>query len=317
MKVVKCNDGSIFYVSELFDKEFEIISIKIEERLFGDIPTIDIKLRCNEQPCQVDDLVKGYLISKDGLKTEFSGFVYTVEYMNNELTAKILCCSPDFVKNKFVTKYTTIDNAIESTSQMARIDNPLIKTDLLDFQDPWYIYQKNITNYKLCTKLCTAYKHNTIFGYLMNGLLFKDLANWTPEIEATDRDQINLTNPTSWQKPKMYDQQMNFTDYNSKTPEYEVDENHTFVTQYETIIPTNVPYKELIGNFVYNQRLANSQNTNNFKQTFISDWSVGQFIKIKSPQINFKNCFISARTINISKALPQVEFTIKSIELES
>ena len=312
MKYLVSNDGSSFRIDKLFDEDIELLKVHIEEGLYGDIPDIVVNLKTDKELCKINQEFTGSLISKDGYTNKFKCFVYDITYNLNEMEIKFMCCLPKFTKDRVVTKYTTIDNAIQSTYQLDRLDD--VKTDLLDFSDPWYIYQKNETNYHLCRRLCKSYKHNTVFGFLLSGLRFRDLLTWKPEVILRDKVDINLQSPSNWIHPKLYDQELKFVDYNSNVVEFEKDPNHQFVEYYEDIIPVNNIYKELIGNFLFNQRLELSKNINEFQLKFLPVYQVGDFVKIPSEQIIFNNCFISHRIIDMTKADISVHYTIQSID---
>ena len=316
MKVLGSNDGSYFYLVEpkLFDDDMELISVHFEEKLYGDIATFDIKCKTNKQLVNIGDKIKAKLITVNGYCNDIEGYVYNFTYNLNE-SQKVLCCDSKLTRGNVITKYTSIDNAIESTYLLARLDNPKVKTDLMKFSDPWYIYQKNETNYSLCKKLCMSYKHNTVFGFLLSGLKFKDLKNWIPEIVANDQGEINLVNQPSFGDPKLYSQTVDYNNYNTDAPdmENEYDESHKQILMYSSMAVMNPVYEDLIGNYLFNQRLAVSKNTNNFRMSYIPDWQVGDFIKINSDQIRFKECFISSRIIDYSTANVGVSLTIQSI----
>lgn len=317
MKVLGSNDGSYFYLVEpkLFDDDMELISVHFEEKLYGDIATFDIKCRTDKELISIGKKITAKLITQYGYCNDIQGYVYSIKYIHNDMIINIICCDPKFTIGKAVTKYTSIDNAIKSTYSLPRLDKPPVKTDLMKFSDPWYIYQKNETNYSLCKKLCMSYKHNTVFGFLLSGLKFKDLKNWIPEIVTTDQAEINLVDSPLFNNPKLYDESVDYAEYNTDAPdmENEIDPNHKKVIMYSEIQTVNNVYEDLIGNYLFNKRLSISKNTNNFKIHYLPDWQVGDFIKINSNQLKFKECFISSRIIDYTRASVDVSLTIQSI----
>lgn len=312
MRTLLLTDGSEFRLLEIFDNDFEFISAHIEESLYGDITRIEFRCLCDTKIVELLKKYKGYLKSKTGKKWEFECFCYQISYDNKYLEAKFMCSKIEFTRNIVTTKYTTIDNAIQSTWQLNRLDT--VKTDLLSFDRDHFFYQMSETNYNLCTKLCFSYKYNTVFGYLLNGLKFIDLKAWKKEIELNDQVDIKLEQPASWTSGKLYESTVNIIDYNHSSPEYEIDSNHRIVGNYDQLLFCDTTYKDLIGNYLYNRRLKLMKQSNIFRLNYLPDFEVGTYVKINSTQIRYSNCFVSKRIINMEQSRLEIVIQIQSIE---
>jgi hypothetical protein len=310
-KSMVANDGSVLDIKELFEKDIEMYSVNIKESLYGDLPELNVKFKTDDDTiCKVNDRLTCSLKSGEGAEWKFNAFIYDQKYINNIMEIKTICWDQKFTKDKFTTKYTSIKNAIESTCFSEIIGNPdsATKSDIMDFKDPFYLYQRNETNYHFCTRLCKSYKYNTVFGYVLDGLIFVDLSSWKKDIELKDRSDISLVTPSTWTESKLFEEKVEYIDYsNGKDP------NHVIVKFYEDMIPVNKEYKELVGNGLFNRKLYNSKNVNTFQMKYIPQFRVGQFAKIPSEQIRFNECFISERVVDFDKANVSVSFTIQSI----
>jgi len=307
------NEETKFRIKELFDKEIELISIVICETLYGSIA--DVELNANIKELDEDfKLNKEYncsLIDQYGNVTEFKCFCAFLSFVDNFLQMKFLCCDKDFTKKSLVNKFKNIDDAIKSASKMQRLDNPLIKTDLLEFNDPYYIYQTNEANNRFCTRLCWSYKHYTTFGYLLNGLKFIDLKSWKPDLELIERRDIRLLEPASWNRNKKLDEDIKYIDYSNGR-----DPNHILIKFFDQTIVADTPYKFLIGNKLFNEKLVQFSQKNKFEVKFYPGWTVGTFVNLKpSPQINFIECIITSRRIKFEKASVSTLYGIQSIVL--
>lgn len=313
MKHLLFGDESSFALGELFDGEgIEFKSLRVSESLFGTIPEIELVYRGDNEFFKVNDEVKGELKSSTGRSNKFKGFVYGMKYSLNEYTINILCCDRSFTKDRAVTKYTSVDNAINALSRMQRVGS--VKSDLLEFQDPYYIYQRNETNYHLCSRLCFSYKRNTVYGFLLDGLRFVDLNSYSPVTTLTDGTDMKLESNPSWADPKLYGEVVEQADYNAEEPVYERDDNHRAISMYEDIVMVDSPYEELIGNYLHNQRLSTSRSVYNFTLKNLPDYQVGDFLKIKSPSINFSECYVTGRTIDCTMSEMKVNVSIQSIK---
>lgn len=310
-KLLVANDESSLDIKGLFDKDIEIHSAVIKEELHGDLPDLEISFSTDDP--DISEINKKYecsLKSGEGAEWKFGAFVYDMSYQNNGMTLKMICWDPKFTKEKFTTKYTSIKNAIESTCCAEIVGNPesATNTDILNFKDPSALYQRNETNHHFCTRMCRSFKYNTVFGYVLDGLLFVDLNSWKKDIELKERAEINLIAPSSWSESKLYNQKVEYIDYSKGK-----DPNHVTVRFYEKTFTVNNDYKELIGNNLYNTKLIASKNTSTFTMNYLPQFRVGQFATIPSDQIKFNECFISGRIVEFNKSKVSVTFTIQSI----
>lgn len=327
MKWLVANDDSAFRIDGLFDDKVEVFEVTITEDIGGEIATISLKadiknLEGTVKPTgnydnfsyKVNQEFKGTLISgKHGTSFKFECFLYDLKYYTQAVEMKFLCCKPKFTKENVVTKYTTIDNAIQSTWQLARLDK--VKTDLMNFEDPWYLYQMNETNYSFNKRLCMSYKHDTVFAYCIDGLQIIDWTQWVPGIELRDQVDVNLKIGSGFFEPKLYEQKIDYIDYNADDVEYEKDPNHHFTKMYQDVIPVNSVYKELIGNFLYNKRFLIKKRTNYMEMNYLPGWHIGDPVKIKSTQLVYKEFFITGRIVEFRKSEVKVHFTLQSIKV--
>lgn len=315
------SDSAFFRVDDLFDKQIEMHSAKITESLYGDLPTIELVFSCgnDEDLYPINHVLTGKLVTRNGYENSFEGFIYSIERNLNKVTMKLLLCDSGFTKDTFVTKYTNITDAIKSTWQrdITCFSDGSIKTDVLDYQDPHYIYQRNTTNYQLCTKLCKSFKYNTVFGYGMSDLIFVDLSN--PKVKKDcklkESDTVKLMSTPTWSDPKLYAiNKVTYEDYNTDQVEYEVDPNHINVRFYSKSYTVDTVYKELLGNYLYNSKLESLKNTIHLQSKILYDYQLGDFVELKSNSLNFQNTFISKRVITLDKAKVTVDYRIQSID---
>lgn len=309
-KLLIGSDGSSLEIKDLFDKEIEIMSATITEGLYGDLPELDVSFSTDDPDAsEVNKKYECSLKSGDGSEWKFSAFVYDMSYKENNMKLKMICWDQKFSRDKFTTKYTSIKNAIESTCCSKLVGNPesVLNTDI-SFSGDSALYQRNETNYHFCNRLCQSYKYNTVYGFVLDGLLFVDLKSWKKEIELNDRAEVSLITPSSWSEPKLYKQDIEYIDYSKGK-----DPNHTTVRFYESTVTVNNDYKDIIGNMMYNTKLMNSKNISTFTMKYIPQYRVGQFAAIPSDQIKFNECFISRRVVDFNKSKVDVTFTIQSI----
>jgi hypothetical protein len=321
-KIFKSYDKSEFYINNLFELNIDIHNIKITESLFGDIPTIELQFNCDPDDLKdykINKVLTGTLTSPDGFTNTINGFIYKLTLDLNEVTMGIMNCDPEFTKNKVVSKYLKIDNAVDSTWKRGRYierKRPQVKTDINFADDGLHsIYQRMESNYTFCNRLCRSYKHNTVYGFLFDGLRFLDLDNLgTEECEVHDQSGWKLMNPPQWSDSKFYDNDVDYIDYNHKSPEYELDPNHTIVSLYGRQVVVDSIYKELVGNFLYNDRLSHSKQVANFKCHYLDKVQVGDYFKLKSKQIEFNDVFLSKRIIEFRESSTEVSYEVRSIK---
>lgn len=313
MKIYPFSEGGSFVLNKLFDHDIEVHSLKITESLYGSVPTIELKFGCSdeEELPEIGEEFTGSLKTDSGYENKIQCYLYSVQKSLNHITMNFLCCKPKFMKDRVVTKYTSIDDAISSTWQLDRLDS--VKTDILRFTNSHYIYQRNDTNYNLCTKLSKSYKYNTVFGYTLSGIKFIDLNDVKNVGEMDEKGMIALTQPSSWSDPKLYSLgDIKFIDYNN-SPQFESDGNHVMVNMYTDQIDTDNAYKDLIGNFLYNSKLGTTKNISSFKSNKLMDYQLGDFINIDSDQNNYQCNYLSKKIIEVNLGEVKVNYDFQSI----
>lgn len=311
MKCIETNDRSKFYISDLFDRsDWESCKVTIEESMFGDIPEIRLEMHCKKPICTNNEEFTGWLMDKNGNKELFNCFVLDFTFNNKISNITLLCCKPKFTKDNVVTKYSTIDNAIQSTWQLNILKLPKdFQSDIMQLDSDHYYYQKNITNYNLCSRLCKCYKKDVLFGYGINGLTLMDLQQWKPINQGNpfiDMKDINLNGNNDYVDPKLYQMNNSFVDYSKGK-----DPNHQLVLYYQQLIPVDNAYKDVIGNMLYNQRYDTSMRLANFRMNYYQKIRIGDGLEIQSPLNKYPEARVTKRVINIDDNAIKVDYTIQ------
>lgn len=308
------DDQSYIQINKLFELDIEIFDITIEESMMdGSVTLIHLTGQSEAIPCKVNDVFTGTLYSgMHGCTWNFECFVYDIKFHNHSLKIDFACCKQKFLKDNVVAKYTSIDGAIKSTWQLARLDKV---QSPLQFDENYSLHQQNESNYQYCKRLCFAYKYDTIYGFLINGLKFVDLNAWTKEVELTDKVEITLQDGAEFEEPKLYDKDVKICDYNHKSPEYERDDNHQQIWMNGHVITVDKHYAQLHENHEHNIRLLDMKRTNKFHMNYLHGMSVGTYVQINSDQLSYKKSVITSRVITMHKTDCHVTYKICSIEI--
>lgn len=309
---IKGSDGSKFIVNELDNTPCEFHKVEISEECWGGLPTIKLAFKYSQLPVKLNQKLSGSMITEKGNKTTFDGYVHNVTFNNDEGLITVICTKQDFINNKFTTYYSNIDNAINSTWGRNRIDS--IKSDILKFGENCRLHQMDETNYHFCNRCCQSYLHKAVYCYRFDGLKFTDLNNWKSEVVLNDRSEAKIVSTNAWEAPRTFSQDLSSEDPNTSVVEFEQDPNHVYVRCDEGLIPVDKEYRDLIGNYLYNQRLIDTPHQVTWSLRYLSEMKCGDMIKINSKFVNYRNSYISSRSIIYDHTNVVENITTKSID---
>lgn len=312
MKHLITSDGTSLMIDDLFDRAgWNSCHATITDSMMGPLPTIELTMQCESPICNRGEEFKGWLMDKNLNKEEFKCYVVEVEFSTQTSRISLVCTTPKFNRDLVVTKYSDLMNGINSTWQLPIRKVPKsFDTDVTSLDDNHSFYQKNETNKYMCTKLCSGYKKGVLYGYSISGLVLMDLNQWEPVDELNDQVEINLKDPASFIKPKLYEQEDNFISYSANDP------NHVSVQYYSQVMQVDSAYKIFLGNILYNQRYKNPINTNSFTMNTYKSYLLGDGLQIKSEQNKYIEPRIMKRVINIDENECHVDYTIQSFKIE-
>jgi hypothetical protein len=311
MLTLNGSDGSKFIINELENSPYEIHKVQISEGCWGALPKIEVLFKYKVLPVTLNQILTGSITTLKGYKIKFNGYVHTCTFHKDEGSFTIICVDKNFINNKFTTYYSNIDSAINSTWKRSRLDN--IKSDIVSFKSPWKLYQMDETNYHFCSRCCQSYLHKTVYSYRFAGLKFTNLRNWKAETVINDRAEAEIISTNTWEVPRTYEQDVTSDNPNSDIVEFEKDPNHVYVRCDEGLIPVSSAYRDLIGNYLYNQRLVDTPHQTSWRLRYMSEIQCGDMIKINSKFVNYNECYVQSRTITYDHADVSEVLITKSI----
>lgn len=291
-------------ITPIFDSRCMFISYLSKENILGELPQVELKIKCDEDVCNILDEVTGSLVDGNGNSTNWTGYVYSVSYLNNECTIKIIAAPIKFVRDKVTTSYSSITDTIKSLAPGDFISNT--ESDLLN---DIKIYQLNESNYKLCTRCSAAFKKNSIFGYGLGSLRILDLSNLVSKADFGAKVDFNEIDYPELTDPTLYEFNTEFIDYSEGN-----DPNHTFVIFNDHLICVNTEYKDLIGNFMYNKRFKTTKNIANYKYNSLTPINICDCVTIENKDTNIKNCFVTSKITSIEYTKLTTSVSIQSID---
>lgn len=304
MAAITLADGIVLDINPIFQKKFEFIKVKITEAILGDLPDIELQVKCDEDITKVLEEITGKLTNADGFTIDFVGYVYSISYVNDVCTIKILGVKPSFVRVLNTTKFTSLPNAIKGLYP-GKIESNT-ESDLLNEIN---IFQMNETNYHLCKKCALAYKKDTVYGFALGSLRFHDLNNWVSKFKLAAKIDLNQLTSPELTNPKLYEQKTKIVDYSSGN-----DPNHKYVRFYDKLIPLNNEYVDLIGNYIYNQKFSTMKNIANYDLRELPPLQLTDGVEIVNIDATIKRCFITNKVSDMDFNRVIISYTIQSID---
>jgi hypothetical protein len=297
------DNGCVLNIAPILSKDVVFIQCTIKESILGEVPEIDLILKSNEDICKINDKVKGYLLFEAN-KTEFTGYVYSVDFAINTSTIKILCVEPDFIKKARFNRFESMDSAVKGLY----FGDKIVSNARADALSSLELYQKNLTNYKFLTKILQGYKKDTIFGYALGELKINDLKNWKSKKSLAIYGNIKPLNSPEFTDPNLYSKETSVIDYsNNKDP------NHTIIKFHDKHVPINRSYGTFVSNIQHNNRFLTTKAISNYSARELFPITIADSVEVTSIEMNIYQCFISSRIVSFTKNKMEVFYTIQSI----
>jgi hypothetical protein len=99
-----------------------------------------------------------------------------------------------------------------------------------------------------------------------------------------------------------------YVDYSSGA-----DPNHILIKYNSQYFPVNNEYKDLIANYIFNQRFTSAKNTSNYKMRELTPVKIADGVNVGNDDVTINECYVSSRVIQISLSSLEVSYTVKSI----
>jgi hypothetical protein len=303
--------NNVLKINELADEGIQFVSFELEESILGPLPKAKLVIRCKKD--QIEDLTETIvtIIDDKGNQQEGSMYVYDLNYYDNQCTIKFLGCPTSFTRDTCVTKYSNIKNAVQSIYPGEVLSN--VESDILDDVE---IYQTNESNYKLCNKLLSSWRKDTIFGYCLDGLRLMDLSNYQPlDVDIfSSGGSLKVTDPASLSRPKLYEKQLEFIDYSNGA-----DPNHIYAKFDKMLVPINTEYKDLVSNLIYNKKFDSMATTVNYQTRFLAPVYLCDGLLIKGNEgdsvstFSTEEMFIGSKTIRFYDQKVEMDLALRSV----
>jgi hypothetical protein len=174
------NKVSIEFAPWTDDCKFLIDNIHIKESLGGEIAGGNVNLRMdatNEEALKfVTEQNTGIIRIKDnrenGLSYEIPVYIHSRNHLFDTIQLDVLCISDlDFITKKNTVSFDDIDSAIDKLYKGTKDIRTKPDSGVTSIPE----YQRCMSDYDFCTRLCCSYKKNIVFGYGWEGLLIKDV----------------------------------------------------------------------------------------------------------------------------------------------
>lgn len=280
---------------------FTITKIHISEELGGKIAYGSIELLSTGGK-KYDDCLKlitdqntGTLVISDkkegGVTYEIPIFITSRVHVKYSLKLDVVCLKDiNFLTKRTSIDYTDIKDAINQ--QKTFIGNINLEVDPDSGVDGLKEYQHNESGYSLCTRLCSAYKRDSVYAFGWEGLFIKDIKE--------ERDCVMLKNKqaviTSTGQKFKYNADLNFLPFNPY--ESDIEDQTSTLKDYSEYAPTNISsvvfresynlihskYSDHLSNMIYNNRLYNTNLYTSFRiktRDIPSDYKLGDIVEFE------------------------------------
>jgi len=310
----KFNDNSVLCISELNFGFPQFMDCIITESMYGELPTLDISVRLDEQLIEVNKPISGYIINPRGLRQDFKGYVYNYKYFQGTQQIGCILTKKEF-QDTATFRYDSMINAITSTYP-GEILTELTYNDPIDVPDVSTegrivrLYQKLESNSQFCTKCCWSYRKDYVFGYTIEGLKFLDLKNQIPIDEVSEKINLHVTTNPEFSDSKYYSKDSDYVIYSLGDDPY-----HANVVYNNQVMPVDTEYIALTENFLYNQRYKSSKLVFNAKTKEFFSYRLGDVLRLKNSQFSNMNIYVVKRILSFTQSDFNESIVFHSIDI--
>lgn len=274
-------------VTPLFDTNTYMKQLVLTEGMNGVVPQGFIIVKYDKNSIDLlNDELKINIQQDNGYKQLINAYVYKREILLDDLKISFICVDKDFTRASQTSKFTSIKNAL-GILYKGTVDSNT-ESDIVENIE---IHQFNESNFKLLNKILRGYKKNTNFAYLSDRLKIFDLNDFNPVHEVGISASVDITQPYGVSKVKQWDLET----------KKGYDGTYIGSTLFDSkVIYYKKEFQSLIENYMYNEKYNSTYPLNfSFKSLMIEDFSVLDYVKVRSQDIKVEKLLCSSRVLNI------------------
>ena len=300
MGVIDLNHKIKFSLEPIFSKKCVFISFKSTEKYLGAIPDITLEVACNEDLVKPLDKITGKVTSADGFSVNFQAYVYASSYANNRNIIRMLVCDEKFARNVVTTKYKSIDEALPACYPMDIVKNCTSAIKGLN------LFQENESNHAYLTRLLWGYKKDTIFGYSLGSVRLHDLNSYKHVYDFGNAENISPIQDTQWGNPKLFTDKVEIVEEFSR---------HYVIKFNSSIIYVSKNYKELLSNYIYNQKfIYSTKGEFEFTVDYLPPVMLTDGVRMVNKDAQMKEYYVNSRTLEFTYNYTKNTFGVSSLK---